>query len=308
MAITQISKIQVRTGNSADLPVLSSGEFGYATDTHKLYIGNPGASLPTDNTEIGASGYSGVSLYIRGTVANYTLLPSGAALGDLYIVLSAGGGYQQYDGAFSNGAGTWTNIGPIQGPTGYSGYSGVSGHSGVSGTSGISGFSGISGISGYSGLPGPSTIINATNDVHTAPLYPVMVGAAGSNQTAKATTTKLSFNASTGALSTKYLLESVQTGITAAGTDQLTATALASTINVISTTALGTGVKMPAAVAGMKIYVINNGANSLAVYPNTGASINSGAANVAFNQVSGATLHYIAISSTQWYTVGATYA
>lgn len=52
MAITQISKIQVRTGNSANLPTLDSGEFGYATDTNQLYIGNPGATLPTDNTQV----------------------------------------------------------------------------------------------------------------------------------------------------------------------------------------------------------------------------------------------------------------
>lgn len=52
MAITQISKIQVRTGNIADLPVLSPGEFGYATNTKRLFIGNLLSTLPTDNTEI----------------------------------------------------------------------------------------------------------------------------------------------------------------------------------------------------------------------------------------------------------------
>jgi hypothetical protein len=56
MAITQISKIQVRTGSIADLPVLSPGEFGYATDTERLFIGNVGGTLPTDNTEILTSG------------------------------------------------------------------------------------------------------------------------------------------------------------------------------------------------------------------------------------------------------------
>lgn len=56
MSITQISKIQVRTGNYADLPVLSSGEFGYATDQERLFIGNPGSTLPSDNTEILTAG------------------------------------------------------------------------------------------------------------------------------------------------------------------------------------------------------------------------------------------------------------
>jgi len=44
------------------------------------------------------------------------------------------------------------------------------------------------------------TDINAAQDTATTALYPVMVGASGSAQTAKVTTTKLSFNASTGEL------------------------------------------------------------------------------------------------------------
>lgn len=52
MAITQISKIQIRTGNNTDLPVLAPGELGYSTDTKQLYVGNVGGALPTDNTQI----------------------------------------------------------------------------------------------------------------------------------------------------------------------------------------------------------------------------------------------------------------
>ncbi len=56
---------------------------------------------------------------------------------------------------------------------------------------------------GTQGSAGPSTTINATNDTSTTTLYPVMVGATGSDQTAKArsTATALSFNASTNTLS-----------------------------------------------------------------------------------------------------------
>jgi len=87
-----------------------------------------------------------------------------------------------------NTAGFWV------GPQG-----GISGFSGAAGAVGTSGFSGRS---GFSGAAGPSTTINATNDAATTTLYPVMVGAAGSNQTAKVTTSKLIYNASTGTLST----------------------------------------------------------------------------------------------------------
>jgi hypothetical protein len=52
MAIVQISKIQVRMGESSDLPVLSPGEFGYALNTKQLFIGNEGSVEPSDNTEI----------------------------------------------------------------------------------------------------------------------------------------------------------------------------------------------------------------------------------------------------------------
>lgn len=70
------------------------------------------------------------------------------------------------------------------------------GAQGVQGTQGIQGIS----VQGIQGITGPSTTLNATDDTTTATLYPVMVGAAGSPQTPKVTTSKLNFNASTGAL------------------------------------------------------------------------------------------------------------
>ena len=62
MAIVQISKIQVRSGNIADLPQLAVGEFGWAVDTQQLFIGNdPNTIGPLpDNTEI-LTEYSGMS-------------------------------------------------------------------------------------------------------------------------------------------------------------------------------------------------------------------------------------------------------
>lgn len=54
MSIVQISKIQVRSGNLEDLPQLSVGEFGWAVDARRLFIGNdPNTIGPIpDNTEI----------------------------------------------------------------------------------------------------------------------------------------------------------------------------------------------------------------------------------------------------------------
>jgi hypothetical protein len=49
MAIIQISKIQHRTGANVDLPQLSEGELGFATDDQKLYIGNDPILHPPAN-------------------------------------------------------------------------------------------------------------------------------------------------------------------------------------------------------------------------------------------------------------------
>jgi len=109
-------------------------------------------------------------------------------------------------------------------------------------------------------------------------------------------------------ITSKYLINSIQTGISAAGSTQGTGTALGNTVNIVSTVASGAGVVLPTAVAGMTVYITNTSANSLLVYPATGAVINELSTNVGYSQATKATIHYVAASSTQWYSVGATYA
>jgi hypothetical protein len=58
----------------------------------------------------------------------------------------------------------------------------------------------------------------------------------------------------------------------------------------------------------MAITIINTSANALLVYPHSGGDINGGATNAAFTHTAGATLQYVAPNTTDWYTVGATYA
>jgi hypothetical protein len=105
-----------------------------------------------------------------------------------------------------------------------------------------------------------------------------------------------------------YHIRSVNTGISAAGSTQGTATAITKEINVVSTVASGAGVVFPTAVAGMVITITNTSANALLVYPATSAAINSAALNAAYSQPAGSTLQFIAPTTTQWYTVGATFA
>lgn len=110
-------------------------------------------------------------------------------------------------------------------------------------------------------------------------------------------------------VATSYHIRSITTGITAAGSAQGTATGLTKEINVVSTVSSGAnGVVLPTAVAGMVLIVNNTSANTLNVYPATGGAVNSGSTNAAYSHTSGASIQYYATSSTQWYTVGATFA
>jgi len=61
----------------------------------------------------------------------------------------------------------------------------------------------------FQGDVGPSSAtITVANDTTTNPLYPVLVGAAANDQSPKVSTTKLSFNASTGALTADSFIKS----------------------------------------------------------------------------------------------------
>ena len=128
-------------------------------------------------------------------------------------------------------AGVWVSGGGA-GVSGFSGYSGLngassasgfSGYSGIDGTAGTSGYSGVNGgtgTSGYSGIAGPSTVIHSAADSSTTTLYPVMVGATGSDQTPKSATS-MAFNALTGTFTAGNLVSS---GTVTAGGAQVIAT------------------------------------------------------------------------------------
>lgn len=80
---------------------------------------------------------------------------------------------------------------------------------------------------------------------------------------------------------------SVDTGLTATGTNQATAFQLSSQWNEIDTTAAGTGVLLTAYQPGQAQVVFNGGVNPLLVYPPPGAMINALGANVAFSLAAG---------------------
>ena len=84
MADTRISKIKVRQGNLSDLPTLDPGEFGFAKDVRRLFIGNDTISVGTGNgvltqftVPIGLTEPGVLRVFVDGTAVNasdYTLV------------------------------------------------------------------------------------------------------------------------------------------------------------------------------------------------------------------------------------------
>jgi len=91
--------------------------------------------------------------------------------------------------------------------------------------------------------------------------------------------------------------------VSAAGTTQGTATALTVDYNVITTVAASSGVVLPTATAGRRIVIVNKGANTLSIYPATGAAIDALAANAATQVAANGSIEIMASSATQWYSI-----
>ena len=79
------------------------------------------------------------------------------------------------------------------------------------------------------------------------------------------------------------LLGDLNSSISAAGTNQATATLLTTVNNIITTVTFGQGVRLPltpTVSAGDKIWVANNGANDLWVYPPVGGILSGTTLNM----------------------------
>ena len=97
---------------------------------------------------------------------------------------------------------------------------------------------------------------------------------------------------------------SVTAGITAFATGgQASAVELTTDINVVSI--VGTGgdsIKLPTAVAGYSIIIINNGANAMDVFPNTSDDLGAGV-DTAVSLAAGSNITYVSYSATNWEVV-----
>lgn len=94
------------------------------------------------------------------------------------------------------------------------------------------------------------------------------------------------------------------TGLTALGGGQGGALALTEEQNNVTTvTVPGDGVKLPDAVAGLSVKVMNNGASNLAVFPFLGDLIDGGAVNASVTLTPGESCDFMAISTGAWESV-----
>jgi hypothetical protein len=109
---------------------------------------------------------------------------------------------------------------------------------------------------------------------------------------------------------TGYVNRSLETSINAGGTQtQAGATALTKDMNIVTVSGSdGDGVKLPTAVVGSEITIINadaSGSNTIQIWPNTSDTINGGSANAVDSSTlsTGEARTYIAETTTNWASV-----
>lgn len=98
------------------------------------------------------------------------------------------------------------------------------------------------------------------------------------------------------------LLRSVESGITASTTQTQGQQPLTKDVNEIDVVAfVNDTVTMPTAVTGMEIMIINNGANTLRIFPASSDNLGAGV-NTAVTLASGSNVTYVAYNATNWET------
>jgi hypothetical protein len=88
-------------------------------------------------------------------------------------------------------------------------------------------------------------------------------------------------------------------GLVATGSTQATALPIVNDINMFTTVAASTGAVLPAFGSAF-VAVFNGGANSLAVYPPLGGTINGAAANTAFAVAAGKSTTFMSPDGYTW--------
>jgi len=153
------------------------------------------------------------------------------------------------------------------------------------------------------------TVANATyaTSAGSAALALDITGATQPNITSVGTLTSLTVSGNI--TNQTHIIKDVTTA-TAGGTDQSGATALSGAdIFSVTTPSNNNGVRLMAATPGLCIYIKNlDPTDTLKVYPASNDAIDGNGTNGAMSIGPLGQIQFVAHSSSQWYTVGATYA
>ena len=110
----------------------------------------------------------------------------------------------------------------------------------------------------------------------------------------------------TGNITSDFIILSVNNAVTAAGSDQSTATLITKSINVLTTVPSGSGVKLPAAVEGLRVIIRNSTSTAALVYPNTDASIEPALPNFPYTLNATTSMEFFCSTggaAGQWFTL-----
>ena len=151
--------------------------------------------------------------------------------------------------------------------------------------------SGLASLDGGIDVDGAFTVADSTGNIDTSGTLTVDglssldggidVNSSNFSVDASGNTSTVSLNVSGTTTLSGDLKYGVTASITAAGSAQGDATALSETINIVSTSSAGQGVKLKAAATGLRCEIYNSTANDIKVYPNTSDKIDAGTSNAA---------------------------
>lgn len=283
------------TPSSANLRAAMMDETG----TGLLYFQDGALGTPSSGTLTNATGLP-ISTGVSG-------LGSGIAAA-LAINVGSAGAPVLFNGALGTpSSGTGTNLTGIPISTAISGLgTGVA----TALANSTSSAGGMVLFNGALGTPSSGTLTNATG-------LPISTGVSGlgSNVATFLATpssanlaTALTDETGTGVVvfgtspSIAGMIHDVAATVSAAGTNQGTATAITTDFVVTTTVASGTGVILPAAALGRQIVITNKGANTLAIYPGSGDSIDALSANASISIQANAQVILTGVSASQWYS------